>query len=318
MASSAKISVVIPCYNAQQYIAAALRSVFDQAWPDLEVIVVDDGSSDGSAELVARQFPAVKLLRQANQGVAAARNAGIEFARGEWLAFLDADDIWLSGKLRAQWEILLANPEVRMAYTAWQVWASARPEPEPAFLAELLASADDAQRWAGACGWIYPELLLDCAVWTSTVMVHRSLFDEVGTFDPALRIGEDWDLWLRASRVTPIVRVARPYALYRMHPGSITKAPPDTNFKSLVVTRALARWGVAGPDGRCARLADVQRSQARTWSDLAGARLQAGDVIHARSDALAALRHNPRSLQGWSVLAKAVARTVLGTRPARG
>ncbi|MFX8024319.1 hypothetical protein ABTK62_20960, partial [Acinetobacter baumannii] len=82
----------------------------------------------------------------------------------------------------------------------------------------LAAQAGDTARWAGATGWLYPELLLDCVVWTSTVLMQRSLLDEIGDFDSELRIGEDYDLWLRASRVTRIERVAQPLALYRQHP----------------------------------------------------------------------------------------------------
>lgn len=311
MAEQISISVVIPCYNACRYIGAAIRSVMLQDWPDLELIVVDDGSTDGSADLVARQFPWVNLLRVSNGGVAAARNIGIAHARGEWIAFLDADDIWLPEKLSHQWQLLGTNTGARMCYTAWQTWASAEPEPGPEVREPLEEIASDSERWAGPSGWIYPDLLLDCVVWTSTVLAHRSVFDATGVFDAQLRIGEDWDLWLRASRVTPILRVPKPLALYRMHPTSITKAVPDTNYKSLVVSRAIDRWGYGGPDGRAARPSDVHRSQARTWSDIAGACLLAGQTQRALEAAMASVRTFPRQTPGWRVLAKAWARSVV-------
>jgi glycosyltransferase involved in cell wall biosynthesis len=309
---SASISVVVPCYNAERWIVAALESVLAQDWPVREVIVVDDGSSDGSAQLVRSRFPHVTLLQQPNRGVAAARNQGIERAQGEWIAFIDADDIWLPGKLKAQWEALAAEPGTRLAYTAWHVWKSDEPYPTQDLLDELCAEAGVPQRWAGPSGWIYPELLLDCCVWSSTVLAHRSLFAEIGVFDPGLRIGEDYDLWLRASRVTPILRVAQPLALYRMHPKSITKAAPDTNYRALVVSRAVARWGCTSPDGSCANKADVDRTLARTWCDFAGAHLVAGNLERSRYGALMSLRVRWQHLDGWKLLAKNMVRSLAG------
>lgn len=309
MTATATISVVIPCYNSARYISATLRSVLEQQDVTLEVVVVDDGSSDGSADLVARQFPDVVLLRQPNQGVAAARNSGIARATHEWVAFIDADDIWLPGKLAAQWALLQSNPDARIVYTAWQVWHSTDPEPPNGLLSELAATAGDAARWAGPSGWIYPDLLLDCCVWTSTVLASTALLRDLGGFDTALRIGEDYDLWLRASRVTPILRLPRPGALYRLHPENITKGAPPRNHKDEVVGRALQRWGYHSPDGRSARRREVNRGLARSWSDFGGAHLIDGDLPTAYKAAMTALRLDPTQLLGWKVLAK----TALGT-----
>jgi len=310
MALHPAISVVIPCFNARAYIAAAIRSVQAQDWPDLEIIVVDDGSSDRSAELVMEMFPAVRLVRQTNSGVAAARNHGISEANGEWIAFLDADDFWLPGKLRAQMALLGAAPQARMSYTAWEVWTSLDPAPLQGYLTELASRSSNLQLWTGASGWVYPQLLLDCVVWTSTVLAHRSIFTEVGMFDTALRIGEDWDLWLRASRVTQILRVPVPYALYRMHPASITRSVPEKNFRSLVVGRALFRWGYTSPDGSVANRADVNRSLAKGWSDFGGAHLLAANLPLAYKAGLAAIRADCTLVSGWKVLAKSILRFV--------
>ena len=303
------ISVIVPCYNAAAFVPATLRSVLAQQGFELQIIVVDDGSTDGSPERVAREFPGVALVRQANAGVAAARNTGLAHARHDWVAFIDADDLWLPGKLQAQWELLARHPDASLAYTAWKVWASNEPEPTADWLSELAHEAVHSDEWQGPSGWIYPELLVDCVVWTSSVLVRRELLVQAGGFDVALRIGEDWDLWLRLSRLTPMLRVTQPLAIYRMHPNSITKAPPDTNYKHLVVMRAIGQWGVAGPDGRRAEMADVKRSQARTWMDLAGARLKAGAMAHAREDAAMAVRSQPWAVQGWKVLAKTMVRS---------
>ena len=301
------LSVVIPCYNAERYIAATIDSVLVQGHADLEIIVVDDGSRDGSVALLRKQFPDVHVVEQANQGVAVARNTGIARARGTWIAFVDADDIWLPGKLQAQFDAIALNPACRMSYTAWQVWPCDEPAPGAAYLAELDATAGDQARWAGASGWIYPQLLLDCVVWTSTVLVERALLAEIGGFDPTLRVGEDYDLWLRASRVTPILRVARPFALYRVHPASITHSMPTDNYRATVIGRAMAQWGIDSPDGSRADLAAIRRGIAKSWSDLASAHLNAGNVGMARRGCREALRADMTHLPAWKVLLKSFA-----------
>jgi glycosyltransferase involved in cell wall biosynthesis len=302
MTAPPRVSVVIPCFNTERYIAATLRAVLAQTGASLEVIVVDDGSTDGSAALVERDFPQVRLIRRANAGVAAARNTGIEAASGDWVAFCDADDIWLPGKLAAQFDAINATQGCRMSYTAWHVWVSADAQPDQSLLQRLAAEAGDIRRWSGATGWLYPELLLDCVVWTSTVLMQRSLLAEIGLFDTKLRIGEDYDLWLRASRVTRIERVARPLALYRQHPSSITRTAPRENYRGRVVQRALDTWGLSGPDGRQADATAVRAELAGSWSQFAYAQLQAGQRSAARQSAREALRVQPGHWPGWKLL----------------
>lgn len=314
---AARISVIVPCYNAARYVGAALRSVLAQEGERLELIVVDDGSSDGSADLVVQGFPGVTLLRQTNQGAAAARNLGVRHASGEWIAFLDADDLWLPGKIAAQWRAIDTKDAPRLVYTAWQEWTGEAVEPVPDDLASLLIGVDEPDNWRGPSGWIYPQLLLDCAVWTSTVMLHRSLFEEIGFFDTWLQVGEDYDFWLRASRVTAMVRVSRPYALYRKHPQSLTKSAPAANYRGIVIERALSRWGFIGPDGAQANASHVRRALAQSWSDCAWAHLQAGDLRPAREASLHAMRVDWRHALGWKLLARAWLRSLLRCKAAR-
>lgn len=303
---SRSISVVIPCYNAKRWIAGTLKSVLAQDWPDLEIIVVDDGSSDGSPDLVRAQFPGVRLIVQANQGVAAARNTGIASATCDWITFIDADDIWMPGKLDAQWRLLSTQREAKMSYTAWRVWNSTDPEPSTSLIEELIKVNEGSSYYIGPSGWIYPELLEDCCVWTSTVFAHKSLFDAIGVFDQKLRIGEDYDLWLRASRVTPILRVSRPLALYRIHPHSITKSPPAINYQALALTRAIQQWGLESPDGRFADKRTVARALSRTWRDYSGAHLAAGNYQQARHGGIMALRSDWRQTRAWKVLLRSI------------
>ncbi len=303
MSPSERVSVVIPCHNAARYIAAALRSVLAQQEVQTEVLVVDDGSTDGSAEIVERGFPSVRLIRQANAGVANARNRGIAEAQGAWIAFIDADDIWLPGKLRLQLSELASTPSSRMICSAWYVWESMDPEPDPELM-QFLAAESPGGRWDGPSGDIYPDLLLDCHVWTSTVLACRDLLNELGGFDCSLRIGEDYDLWLRASRLTSILRVPLPLALYRHHADNITRKVPAANHKGEVIERAIRRWGYLSPAGRKAGRREVARGLSRSWSDFAGAHLIGGQPEVARKAAMHALATDPGQLLAWTVLLK--------------
>jgi len=171
----------------------------------------------------------------------------------------------------------------------------------------LIDKYNDKRAWTGASGWVYPQLLLDCVVWTSTVLVHRSVFAEVGDFDPTLRIGEDYDLWLRASRVTQILRVSVPYALYRMHPASITRKVPDINYRNLVVSRAIDKWGYRSPDGSAARPEEVSRAIAISWSDFAWAHYLAKNYARAIRASVDAVWADWRLVSAWKTLLKSAA-----------
>src|SRR5262245_29639297 len=252
------VSVVIPAYNCAPFIREALDSVFAQNYPSLDVIVVDDGSTDETCDVVASYGSAVTLVRQKNSGAAVARNEGIRRARAEYIALLDADDIWLPGKLRLQVDHLESHADVGMCCTLWHLLY---PDSAGRYHIEGAAAPQSASVDPRCAGWVYCELLLDCEVWTSTVLMRRDLADRVGGFDPKLRRGQDYDYWLRASRVSKIDRLDAPLALYRMQVEHDRKFP-DTNWELTVIRRALDQWGATGPDGRALPGARVRE---RLW-----------------------------------------------------
>jgi glycosyltransferase involved in cell wall biosynthesis len=224
--------------------------VLAQDYPQLEVIVVDDGSKDDTAEIVATRYPQLTLIRKANGGAATARNAGIRAARGEFVAFLDADDIWLPGKLRAQVDYFCGHPDVAMNCTGFSQWV---PDERGGFPDPWSVVPDQAEVTAEAIdnelsGWIYHKLLLDNFVWTSTVMMRQSLINAIGFYDESLRLGQDYDYFLRASRETEVHRLSRVYALYRRHPRSAT-ARGTVNYAAQILQRARDTWGLASPNG---------------------------------------------------------------------
>jgi glycosyltransferase involved in cell wall biosynthesis len=178
------ISVIIPTFNRAHTLDRALESVLTQRRPPDEVIVVDDGSEDGTAAMVRSRYPQVRLLEQINRGVSAARNLGIAQAMGEWLAFLDSDDAWLPGKLEAQLALVDTIPGRRLCHTE-EIWIRNG----------VRVNAMGKHRKRG--GNIFRDCLPRCVISPSSVLMQRSLLDEVGGFDEDLPACEDYDLWLR-------------------------------------------------------------------------------------------------------------------------
>ena len=185
------ISVIIPTYNRLSFLREAIQSVLDQTVKPLEVIVVDDGSTDGTREMCQKEFPEVRYVYQDNQGVSAARNTGIQRARGEWLAFLDSDDLWVKDKLKIQWDFIQEHPESRVVQTE-EIWIRKGRRVNPKKIHQKHS------------GWIFEKCIPLCIVSPSAVMIHRSVFDEAGLFDEDLPACEDYDLWLRVALRTPI------------------------------------------------------------------------------------------------------------------
>jgi glycosyltransferase involved in cell wall biosynthesis len=218
---SPRFSVVIAAFNAAGTVASAVGSVLAQTQPDLEVIVVDDGSSDRTSDVVAGiGDPRVRLLTQANRGTAAARNAGIASARGTYVAFLDSDDLYLPGYLELSERELESVPDVGFAYTDAYVFddisgrvrrrsAMARnrpPVPAPADRDQFLLA------------------LLERNFVFVAAVVPRDVLGAVGGFDESLRAIEDYDLWLRILlRGYRAAWVEGQHVLYRRHPGQLSR-----------------------------------------------------------------------------------------------
>ena len=203
-----KVSVVIPAYNTARFLPEAIESVLGQTFTSYEVIVIDDGSTDATVS-IARSFgERVRCLRQENQGPSAARNHGIAAARGEFVAFLDSDDRWEPEMLAEQLAAFAADPEAGLVFTNCINTDG-----------EVLLPVDCSAQRTAHSGRVFHHLLRENFVITSTVMVRRACLAATGGFDPALRVSEDFDLWVRIARLFPLRFVPRSLARYRIHDG---------------------------------------------------------------------------------------------------
>jgi glycosyltransferase involved in cell wall biosynthesis len=179
-----RISVIIPTYNRAKTLPRALDSVYAQTHQADEVILVDDGSVDGTCEMLAERYPACRYLTQQNQGVSSARNLGISQASGDWIALLDSDDAWRPEKLALQSEALAAHPHLRLCHSE-EIWIRNG------------VRVNAMRKHAKSGGRIFQQCLPRCVISPSSVLLHRSLFEQYGLFDTALPACEDYDLWLR-------------------------------------------------------------------------------------------------------------------------
>jgi glycosyltransferase involved in cell wall biosynthesis len=202
------VSVLVPCYNSERYIAEAIESIRNQTYPNLEIVVTNDGSTDGSMRLVTElqaRDPRIRVASHHNRGLPAARNTGLSLARGEYVCFLDADDVMLEDKLARQVEFLRLNPGCDLVYSDWYL-------------------ADERLNITGlVAGRITePELMRAYARrnWFAVMapLLRRELADRVGKFDESLDASEDWDYWIRCAQAGRFGYLPGAVAIYRSHP----------------------------------------------------------------------------------------------------
>ncbi len=196
------VSVIIPTYNRRELVREAVLSVLCQRYGALEVIVVDDGSDDGTAAMVDSMGGEVRCLRIPHGGVSRARNAGILASRGRWIAFLDSDDLWLPHKICTQMQFLMDHPEYRICQTE-EVWIRNGRRVNP---------RKYHRKPQGHC---FERLLERCLVSPSAVVLERSLLEETGLFDENLPACEDYDLWLWIGCRHPLGLIAEALVVKR-------------------------------------------------------------------------------------------------------
>ncbi len=205
------VSVVMPTFNRGWIIKEAVDSVLAQTYDRFELIVVDDGSADDTAAVLAPYQDRIRIIRQENRGVSAARNRGVAASYGRWVAFLDSDDLWLPKKLEIQTAFFRDHPEALICQTE-ETWVRNGRRVNPR------------RKHQKPSGYIFEPSLALCLVSPSAVMMTREFFDETGGFDETLPACEDYDLWLRISRRHPIHLINTPLIIKRGgHPDQLSR-----------------------------------------------------------------------------------------------
>jgi glycosyltransferase involved in cell wall biosynthesis len=296
-----RVTVVIPTYNSESFIAETLESVRAQTLRDFEVVLVDDGSRDSTVPIASRFAGEMdlRIITQANAGPSAARNNGIRSARGGYCAFVDADDLMQPQRLAEQVAMLDADPQLAAVHT------------------DLMTFDDNGiihqtrRAFSNPCGGqILDRLLLDNFITTSTVMARTERLIEVGLFDENRRLSEDFDLWLRVAERWPIGFIEHPLTRYRRRPGSLSDDKLKTGLSALQVIEQFWR---THPEYR-RRHPDVwRRSLARHLCIAGAAASTQRKALPALRYLLRSLRHESGNIDAWKWLAKT---TLAPLRPA--
>ena len=226
-----KVSVIIPTYNCAHYLEQAIESAMNQTYRDLEIIVLDDGSTDDTTQVVRKYEASIRYIRQDNRGLPAARNHAIESSSGELIALLDADDWWEPTKLAEQVSILVEDPELCLVYSDLEVVFD-----DGSIIPSFLSS-----RPLAASGYVFDQLLQSGFIIPSTVLLRRIYLEQAGMFDESMRSHEDIDLWLRMCQRWRVAFVRKPLTHRRQGSANMTSnASLRTEYGIKVLLKTLS------------------------------------------------------------------------------
>jgi glycosyltransferase involved in cell wall biosynthesis len=231
------VSVCLCCYNSELYLEETIQSVLAQTYKDWELVIVNDGSTDNTEKIIQKfinQGHPIKYRYQANTGLGIARNVTLSMASGEWIAFIDHDDVWLPEKLEMQMALFDTQPELGLVYSDSYIIKTDGERLVTTFL-------DNYGKYAPARGHILDELLIEsCFIPLLSVVVRQRVLADVGGFNPDYNIVEDYDLWLRIAAKYPFDFVPQPTCSYRFHTSSAMRAQKEQYFTEYL--ELLGRW----------------------------------------------------------------------------
>lgn len=281
-----RVSVIIPAYNAAKHIGQAVDSVLAQTYTDYEVIVVDDGSTDNTRDVLKPYEDRIRYIWQENQERSAARNQGIGLAQGEYVAFLDADDLWLPQNLERHVAALDAHAGAVLAYSPAQTIDG---EGHP-------TEYDGATRTGEVGGrvelhYLGQELILGCRLLTCATVVRRRAIERTGPFDTQLTLGEDWEMWLRLARLGPFAYVPQVLSQYRVYNWEREVGKRATDHLVEQYTYVIEKTAAANPGDIAVLLRDHALAMVYVRSGVAC--YQLGDAIGGKRKLAQAVSLNP-------------------------
>jgi glycosyltransferase involved in cell wall biosynthesis len=243
--SFSSYSAIIPTFNRKERLIEAIDSVLTQTLPPLEVLVVDDGSTDGTGEAL-RKYP-VTVIGQQNAGPSSARNRGARQAKGRWLAFLDSDDLWEKEKLERQMAYALEYPDYPLIYTGESWIRNGKP----------LAQKGHHKKEGG---WLYRRSLELCLISPSSVVIRRDFYEEVGGFDEELLSAEDYDLWLRVCHRHQVGYLEAPLTIKKGgHADQLSSQPGIDRFRVMALEKMMKMEDLVGEDRELTRTNLIER-----------------------------------------------------------
>lgn len=304
-----RISVVIPAYNAAKLLGPTLDSVLRSSYLDFEVIVVDDGSKDDTAAVASSFGPKVRVLSQANAGMSASRNRGVECSDSEFIALVDSDDLWHPRKLEFQIAALDRQSDHAFCFTEFTVWDGNEPE-SVAFMAQPRSGTID----ANFTGWIYHHMILTNWALPSSTIFRRQAWNAMGPFLCADQQTDDWEYFVRCSQSYRFTRLAEPMVLYRQHAASLSRRLPSRNTGELMRESLISRFGMNSKDGTPVDLIALTRERYLGWSNFADAHCARGDLGVGLGAFAKLLRDGPNRGTSLTRIVKSVGRRVFPKR----
>lgn len=300
------VSVVIPVFNNEDTINETLDSVVNQDYINLEIIVVNDGSTDNTEELL-NSYKQIRIINQENSGSAVARSKGIHAASGKYIAFIDADDLWVPWKISTQVECLENNPDAGMAFNSWlEIHNENDMLPRYQPCQEELLEVDN-----GLSGWLYAKLLMDCVIHTSSVIILKSICEKVGDFNLKLRRGQDYDYWIRVSQVTKIIKLKSVLSAYRIHESSITYTLPKENYEAIILINAFNKYGLTDQAGNKISKKLLWQRLTNSWKDYCWVYYNANVYNKSFYASLKIIKYSPFGYIGWGYLFSSIFRITM-------
>ena len=287
-----KVSVIIPTYNRADFIEDAVESVLCQTYKDYEIIIVDDGSTDGTEDVLQKYHNKIRYIYKSNGGEASARNTGIKHAQGAYIAFLDSDDLWLPERLKFGVQALDADKNIGLFFADCNRVFNGERESKTFF-----------DYYKPYAGFVFKQLFMRCFIPMPTVILRKECFQKVGIFSesptPCADYDcTDYDMWLRVSACFKIDYIKMPLAIYRIHSKSISY----NNFPGPFLRKVLVKTRINYKN----HIKEFSRAAKRRISMVSCSYgwhlMKEGSYDEAISEALGALKEDPFNLHGYKLL----------------